>query len=592
MTEYSGNTPEWDLYEVGLNHKRKINLSPMVDKNERFYSDRQWDGVVSNGLPTPQYNVVARIIDYKVSQVMDNQVKALYSVQGISEDTEDEQEQQLQKVAEILSGYSETTWERVKMDAMNENGLLDAALSGDMISFWYWDESIDAGNDVQGDLDGELIDNVNYFPGNPNDPNVQRQPYIILAFRRLVEDVKREAKANGASEQDLALITSDTDYTNQAGDSGKIELDESGKTIVLLKLWKEKQPIPAVNPYTVKGKKVCRSVVVREEWDLGLRRYPVALMNWKLKKNSCHGTPEANGIIPNQIYINKQAAMLQLNAMFNAFGKPIYDKTRIASWSNQLGVAIGVNGEINNAAGFIGPGNASPDAYKMLEFSIQNTKEMQGANETALGDNSITKTAAGIIALQKAAAVPMMTIKRRFYQYLEDVAQIWLDFWTSKYTVPRNLTVVEQGITRVEQLTLSDYRDTAFKLKIDIGPSNQWSEITTLQTLDNMRTNQIIDNVQYVDRLPKGTIPKQQELLDDLQTGDLDKQVLWELMARFVETLPLEVQAQLQAMPPEQMEQQVKQMMLGQSQGQPQMPMQGEMSSGATDGAMPPVQTA
>lgn len=560
-------TKEWQEYERGLDYKRKINLFATVDKNERFYADKQWDGVVSNGLPTPQYNVVARIIDYKVSQVMDNQVKAVYSVQGIDEETADPREQEMQRVAEILSLYSETTWERVKMDSMNEEGLLDASLSGDMVSFWYWNESIDAGNGVKGDLDGELIDNVNYFPGNPNDPRVQTQPYIILAFRKLVEEVKKEAKANGATEQELALISADNDYTNQAGDSGKIELDEAGKTIVLLKLWKKDG--------TIYGKKVCRSVEVRKEWDLGLKRYPVALMNWKKRKNCCHGTPEANGIIPNQIYINKQAAMLQLNAMFNAFGKPIYDKTRIASWSNQLGVAIGVNGEINNAAGFIGPGNASPDAYKMLEFSIQNTKEMQGANETALGDSSITKTAAGIIALQKAAAVPMMTVKRRFYQYLEDVAQIWLDFWTSKYIVPRKLTVTEQGIARVEELNLSEYRDVAFKLKIDIGPSNQWSEITTLQTLDNMRANQIIDNVQYVDRLPKGTIPKQQELLDDLQSADMDKQVLWELMARFMDTLPPELRMQLEQLPPEQMEQQVKQMMLGQ-QPQPQGGMLSE----------------
>lgn len=571
-----GNTPEWDLYEIGLNYKRKIDLFTIVDKNMRFYSDDQWRGVVSNGLPTPQYNVVSRIIDYKVSQVMDNQVKMQFSVQGIDEETENENEQQLQKVAEIMSLYSETTWERVKMDAMNEDGLLDASLSGDMISFWYWDESIDAGNGVKGDVNGELIDNVNYFPGNPNDPRVQSQPYIILAFRRLVEEVKAEARANGVSEQDIALISEDTDYTNQAGDSAKIELDEAGKTIVLLELRKKNGRVFA--------KKVCRSVTVREEWDTELKYYPVALMNWKKRKNSCHGTPEANGIIPNQKYINKQAALLQLNAMFNAIGKPIYDKTRIASWSTQVGTAVGVNGDIQGAAGFINPGNASPDAYKMLEFSIQNTKEMQGANETALGDTSVTKTAAGIIALQKAAAVPMMTIKRRFYQYIEDVALIWMDFWTSKYIVPRRLTINENGLTKVEELTLTDYRDVAFRQKIDIGPSNQWSEITTIQTLDNMHDKGILDNVQYVGRLPKGIIPRQQELVDDLRNGDLDKQVLWEVMARYMESLPPELQAQLQAMPPEQMEQQVKQMMLGQNQGMPQ--------GGMMDGTVPPIQTA
>ena len=578
-------TDSWLDYQRGLDYKRKINLLATVDKSERFYSDRQWEGVKSNGLPTPQHNVTARIVDYKVSQVMDNQLKMNFSVDGIDEETEDDSETKLIEVAEILSAYSETTWERVKMDSMNEDGLLDAALSGDMVSFWYWDESINAGDGIMGDINGELIDNVNYFPGNPNSPKVQTQPYIILAFRQMVEDVRKKAKANGVSASDLLLISPDQDTQDQAGDSAKIELDQSNKTIVLLKLWKENG--------TVWGKEVCKAVTIRKEWDLGTKLYPVALMNWKKRKNSCHGTNEVNGIIPNQKYINKQAALLQLNAMFNAIGKPIYDKTRIAAWSTEIGTAIGVNGEITGAAGFINPGNASPDAYKMLESTITWTKELQGANETALGDNSITKTAAGIISLQKAAAIPLSTIKRRFYQYIEDVGQIWIDFWTSKYTVPRKLTVKENGVTRVKMFDGSQHKDVGFRLKIDIGPSMQWGEITTLQTLDSMFDKQILTSVQYVDRLPSGIIPKQSELLDELQAGDTDKQLLFELMARYVDSLPIDVQEQLKLLPPDVMEQQVKQMMQQGQQPQelPQgMPMQPQgMPQQQMQGGGPPV---
>lgn len=562
-------TEEWDLYQRGLDYKRRINLLATVDKCSRFYEDRQWEGVKSNGLPTPQHNVVARITDYKVSQVMDNQLKMNFSVDGIDEETEDEAETTLIETAEILSAYSETTWERVKMDSMNEDGLLDAALSGDMCSFWYWNPDINAGDNIMGDIDGELIDNVNYFPGNPNSPKVQTQPYIILAFRQMVEDVKKKAQANGVSKEDLLLIAPDQDYQDQAGDSAKIELDQSNKTIVLLKLWKKDG--------TVYGKEVCKAVTIRKEWDLGTKLYPVALMNWKKRKNSCHGTNEVNGIIPNQKYINKQAALLQLNAMFNAIGKPIYDKTRIAAWSTEIGTAIGVNGEITGAAGFINPGNASPDAYKMLESTIQWTKELQGANETALGDNSITKTAAGIISLQKAAAIPLSTIKRRFYQYIEDVGQIWIDFWTSKYIVPRKLTVKINGKKTVKMFNGAEHKDVGFRLKIDIGPSNQWGEITTLQTLDSMHEKQILTSVQYVDRLPSGIIPKQQELLDELMGGDTDKQLLFELMARYMDGLPFDVQEQLKLLPPEEMENQIKQMMMQGQQPQelPQgMPME------------------
>jgi len=559
-------TDSWLDYQRGLDYKRKINLLATVNKASRFYEDRQWEGVKSNGLPTPQHNVIARIVDYKVSQVMDSQLKMNYHVDGIDEETEDDAETKLIEVAEILSEYSETTWERVKMDSMNEDGLLDAALSGDMVSFWYWDESINAGDGIMGDINGELIDNVNYFPGNPNSAKVQTQPYIILAFRQMVEDVRKKAKANGVSASDLLLIAPDQDTQDQAGDSARIELDQSNKTIVLLKLWKKDG--------TVYGKEVCKAVTVRKEWDLGIKGYPVALMNWKKRKNSCHGTNEVNGIIPNQKYINKQAALLQLNAMFNAIGKPIYDKTKISAWSTEIGTAIGVNGEITGAAGFINPGNASTDAYKMLESTITWTKELQGANETALGDNSITKTAAGIISLQKAAAIPLSTIKRRFYQYIEDVGQIWIDFWTSKYTVPRKLTVKENGVTRVKMFNGAEHKDVGFRLKIDIGPSNQWGEITTLQTLDSMFDKQLLTPVQYVDRLPSGIIPKQSELLDDLQAGDTDKQLLFELMARYVDSLPIDVQEQLKLLPPDVMEQQVKQMMQEGQQPQP-LPQQG-----------------
>lgn len=579
-------TQEWALYEKGLDYKRKLNLFATVNKNERFYADRQWEGVASNGLPTPQYNVVARIVDYKVSQVMDNQLKMQFSAEGIDEETQDPEELKLEDVANTLSGYSDTTWERVKMDTMNENGLLDAALSGDMVSYWYWDSSIDAGNGVKGDVNGELIDNVNYFPGNPNNPEVQSQPYIILAFRDLVENIRKEAKANGVNESDLNLISSDTDYQYQAGDNASNELDESGKTIVLLKLWKEKvpaktetqldelgQPVKVVTEeehYTILGKKVCKSVTIRDTWDLGLIRYPVALMNWKKRKNSCHGTSEANGIIPNQVYINKQAALLQLNAMYNAFGKPVFDNTRISSWSNKIGEAIPVNGDITNVATYLNPGVASPDAYKMLDTSIQYTKELQGANETALGDTSVTKTAAGIISLQKAAAVPLATVKRRFYQYIEDVGLIWIDFWTSKYNVPRKLTIKENGVAKVVKFNGADYKSQMFRIKIDVGPSNQWGEVTTLSTLDGMLQGQVINPVQYVERLPKGTIPKQQELVDEL-TNTSDKQLMYELMARYIDTLPPEQQLALQQMQPDQMEAEVKQMILGQPQGNAQM---------------------
>ena len=49
---------------------------------------------------------------------------------------------------------------------------------------------------------------------------------------------------------------------------------------------------------------------------------------------------------PNQRFINKMFAMCMVWFMYNAFGKIAYDATRISSWTNEIGVAIPVQGSI------------------------------------------------------------------------------------------------------------------------------------------------------------------------------------------------------------------------------------------------------
>ena len=48
-------TPEsvWNEYETACNFKAGLNLYDNVRANENFYIGKQWEGVQSNGLPTP-----------------------------------------------------------------------------------------------------------------------------------------------------------------------------------------------------------------------------------------------------------------------------------------------------------------------------------------------------------------------------------------------------------------------------------------------------------------------------------------------------------------------------------------------------------
>ena len=66
---------------------------------------------------------------------------------------------------------------------------------------------------IMGDISFQMVDNVNVHFGNPNDANVENQPWIIISFRELVSKLKDEAKANGVGPKELMHIVGDVDNT-------------------------------------------------------------------------------------------------------------------------------------------------------------------------------------------------------------------------------------------------------------------------------------------------------------------------------------------------------------------------------------------
>ena len=207
-------TDDWKLYQQGKDYKQKINLFNIVDKNERFYADDQWNGVKSNGLPTPVLNVIKRVINYKVSQIMSSGIKVQYSVEGLEEDSPDYQE--LMMASDIFSKQATSLWEKSIQDSSNEETLLDAAVSGDGVRYVYWNDMYKTLTDAMGDICHENIDNVNVFPGNPNLNKINgeqgpAQPYMLVAYRMLISDIKKVAENNGVKQSDIDAISGDED---------------------------------------------------------------------------------------------------------------------------------------------------------------------------------------------------------------------------------------------------------------------------------------------------------------------------------------------------------------------------------------------
>ena len=461
-------------------------------------------GIPHDGLPTPVVNFIKYASAWKIAAVTDRRLGLKFYAEGESDGGD------IATYAGQISAYCDKIWERLKMDYLTKEGLKQAAVTGDYVQYFYWDSDKKTGQALTGDIATMLIDNVNYYPGNPNDPDVQNQPYIILAFRELVSKVREEAKANGCRK--LSEIVADDENDHTAGDMGKVEMDESGKCNVLLKIYKKDGRVYA--------EKCVRDVVIQKEKDTNLTLYPVALMNWETRKNSTHGVAEVTGLIPNQVFVNKILALSQLNQVQTSFPKVIFDKTRIKEWTNKVAGAIPVNGDISGAAQYMSPPGMAYDAWRGLDTTLETTMRMMGANDVTLGNVKNPDNTSAFIAARDAAMVPLQSQQERFYAFIEDVGRIWLDFIKNFYKEGRMIPVMD-GESRVfvpiDAKVLEEY---TMDLRVDVGPSSLWSEIQVLQTLDNLLANGQITFAQYLERLPDGHIPKKEALLAEVSQAE------------------------------------------------------------------------
>jgi hypothetical protein len=446
---------------------------------------------------------------------MSQEVKMQFVPENISDNSEDPQDILAKQTAEIVSAYSEVLWEDLKMNSNLRQALLDAILSGNAFAYNFFNYDTDIGQEAKGAIEFELPDNVNVFFGNPNDYRVQKQPYILISFRELVSDLREEARKYGVEESKVNMIVGDNDTQEQSGDRAKIELDTSGdntgKTIALIKFWKDKKT------GNVFYSKSTRSVKIRENVDTEYKLYSIANMFWDKRKNSYIGQALGTGLVPNQMFINKMFAMVMLNAMHTSFPKAVYDSSVIDEWNNMIGQAIAVSGgqDVSKVAAYLKPGNMSSQVMQVIDFAIKYTKDFLGASDIALGDVKPDNRSA-FIAVHQAASIPLETNKANLYQWVEDVGYIWLDIMGSKYGI-RDIAVTLNGVKQVIRFDFSLIKKMRLKLKIDVGPSSAWSLVTALETLDNLLAGDKINFIQYLERVPEGVIPKKQELIEEIK---------------------------------------------------------------------------
>jgi hypothetical protein len=73
----------------------------------------------------------------------------------------------------------------------------------------------------------------------------------------------------------------------------------------------------------------------------------------------------------------------------------------------------------------------------------------------------------------------------------------------------------------LEPYDFSRLKHVFLNVRVDVGAATAYSEVAMMQTLDNLRTAQLIDIIDYLERVPDKLIPRKQELVDKLKLEKL-----------------------------------------------------------------------
>lgn len=567
-------TKDWQLYENGkeYNQRLKPNYYDTVNANLDFYAGNQWRNSESTTLDKPVFNIVKRILSFFVAQLTSYDTAVSFTPLAFTgvDDIHSEG-------AEVATAEVANLFEKMKFSNKRRDALFQAGQIGDVAFHAYFDPNKkpyrgDMGMAIEGEICGELVTGTNVFFGNANITDVESQPYIIISGRDMVSNLKAEAKKYKEQSGD---INSDSDYNFEAGDAAQIEVQAdagNGKALYIIKYYRDSKT------KRIKVSKSVQNAYIYEDIDTGLDRYPVAWLNWEKQLNQYHGRAMITGIIPNQIFINKMFAMAMYNMMHTAFPKAVYNADVIDSWNNEIGQAIGVHNfdpsqNLGNIATYLEAGNMSSQITSLIDMAMNYTKETLGISDAAMGNINPTNTSA-IIAVQKSSAIPLENIKHNLYDWVEDIALILVDMMGTYYG-ERPIVKKEEGETEsIQMYDFSKFKKLWISTKVDVGESSYWSETIVSQTLDNLLSQNRIDMIQFLERVPNGHIPEKQQLIDDLKKAqEAQKQMMeqppqpqvdssqYEDMANFFESLPQEQQDKLKELPPDQFEQVVSQLM-------------------------------
>ena len=525
--EFLEKTQIWNDYEKGTEYCKIREMYEKIEKHWDFFHGDQWRDAELGDIQPVTINVLRPIVKYKTGVLNQSSYRVVFSPDYLAANPED-----ANALCELLSKHVDRIFENENLDSMLRQAIQDSCVVSQGILYSYFNGSENA-------IKTELIDKNNLLLGNEREEKLQNQPYIIISFRRPIEEVKEEAISNKMKKEDIDNIIADEEIDEQIGYENKDE-EISPMCLVLLKMYKKEN---ANGKKTVHFRKCTKYSYITEEEDTGLELYPVCHFVWESKKGDARGLGEVEANIPNQIEINRTEMRRIVSVQSVAYPKLIYNKNYINDTSNlsTAGAEIAVEGagvdDVRNAIGYLNATSMSADSKYLLEELINYTQELAGAGDNASGNVDPTKTSAkAIIAVQEAQQQPLNEQKIKYKEFLENLARIYLNMLQVYMVDGLSIPVEEEIQFQDEMGMIRSEKKTVYKkvtpdvlqalksnVRVEITSKAAYDKFAIEQSLENLFIAQKITFEEYVHALPYDSSMPKRKLEEIIAKRDQEK---------------------------------------------------------------------
>lgn len=520
----------WERYEKGVDYILKKNLISRTNRAWNFYSGNQWEGIETGGEELPFLNFIKTTIKHKVSTVSQNNMVANYSdAEGREEMTEF-----YDKCNQMFSA----NWERANEDLELWSTVKESAVTGDGIQYF--------GTEDVGDM--QRIPNTSILYGDESQTKIQLQPYIIIQERLPVGEIKRMAEENGLTKEEIDMIVPDRETEYFVGNRDEVEdrstSDESKATCIIH--LEKKDGIVHVARAT-------RTVVFQPERAIavtnpdgsqgrGLTMYPLVKISWEDFPNSARGLSEVEQLIPNQLEINKTLARRSMIIKLTAYPRIAYDGTVIANPEDleKVGAPIEMQSggvqSVSQAIAYLNPAQSNSDPKNYADDLLNNSQELSGSGETAMGNINPNRVAASaIIAIRDQAALPLNEQVAKMKTFVEDMARLWIELW-AVYNPNGFEVLVEKTNPRtgekykeLEKVTKAELDMMKPSIRVDTSQDNPWTKEAEQNWLDGVLEKGHISFEEYIEASPAHGIVPKNKMLALLETRKAEQKQQMEL---------------------------------------------------------------